>query len=417
MVIQSSSDAVNTLESDAADSISLILKNLPRLLYVGDVPVESTVAGSALLYRLLQNYPVDRLQIIETNIATSSAEKRLTNITYQTVSMVNQRMLNSRFTKAYSTLLLLAANYRLNPIKTLAQPFRPEAILTVAHGLSWLTAAALADALDIPLHLIVHDDWPSFTPVIDSFKTVAEKKFQAAYRQARSKFCVSPYMAEKYKENYGLEGTVLYPSRANDAPHFTSPPERVLDRRTAANFAYAGSIHSQGQANNLIALANVIRNHGGTLFIYSPLSSEGANQFGLDLDNIVQCPIIPSEQLIQELREKIDILFAPMNFDPGAKANMKLCFPSKLTDYTITGLPLLIWGPSYCSAIQWANSNPGVAETVEDPSEESLEKAVVKLLNDPEYRHQLAIAALNRGQEYFSHQSVQNQFYAQLIRE
>ena len=41
---------------------------LPRLLYLGDVPVEASYHGSALIYRLLQHYPVDRLMIIESNL-------------------------------------------------------------------------------------------------------------------------------------------------------------------------------------------------------------------------------------------------------------------------------------------------------------------------------------------------------------
>ena len=41
---------------------------LPRLLYVGDVPVEASYHGSALIYRLLQRYPVERLRIVEGNI-------------------------------------------------------------------------------------------------------------------------------------------------------------------------------------------------------------------------------------------------------------------------------------------------------------------------------------------------------------
>src|SRR4051812_48302616 len=39
---------------------------LPRLLYVGDVPVEASYHGSALLHRLLSDYPHEKLTVIET---------------------------------------------------------------------------------------------------------------------------------------------------------------------------------------------------------------------------------------------------------------------------------------------------------------------------------------------------------------
>ena len=55
---------------------------LPRLLYVGDVPVECSYHGSALLYRLLQKYPVDRLRIIEAGLQASRPDRRLKAVSY-----------------------------------------------------------------------------------------------------------------------------------------------------------------------------------------------------------------------------------------------------------------------------------------------------------------------------------------------
>ena len=86
--------------------------NLPRLLYIGDVPVESTVAGSALLYRLLQEYPVDRLCIVEGNIAKSQLQNRLPDVDYQTLSVGYERLLRSRFVFLYTSYLFLTAKWR-----------------------------------------------------------------------------------------------------------------------------------------------------------------------------------------------------------------------------------------------------------------------------------------------------------------
>ncbi len=43
----------------------------PRLVYAGDVPVEASFHGSALLYRLLADWPADRLMIIECGVVDS----------------------------------------------------------------------------------------------------------------------------------------------------------------------------------------------------------------------------------------------------------------------------------------------------------------------------------------------------------
>jgi glycosyltransferase involved in cell wall biosynthesis len=100
-----------------------------------------------------------------------------------------------------------------------------------------------------------------------------------------------------------------------------------------------------------------------------------------------------------------------MDFDEAHKANMQAGFPSKLTDYTASGLPLLICGPSYCSAVLWALDNPGVAEVVTDASQNSLTRAVEQLVNNPNHRFQIATEALKKGRKYFSHPVIIEQFY------
>jgi hypothetical protein len=80
---------------------------------------------------------------------------------------------------------------------------------------------------------------------------------------------------------------------------------------------------------------------------------------------------------------------------------MMISFPSKLTDYTAAGLPLLVQGPGYCSAVRWALENPGVAEVVSDLSPAALEAAVARL-KDSSHRLSLAHRAIDVGGRYFS---------------
>ncbi len=102
----------------------------------------------------------------------------------------------------------------------------------------------------------------------------------------------------------------------------------------------------------------------------------------------------------------------PMSFDASDRANMEMAFPSKLADYTATGLPLLIYGPAYCSAVVWARENPGVAEVVE--AEAELTKRSTRLANDPAQRVALGKRALDVGREYFTHERVQQVFHRAL---
>jgi glycosyltransferase involved in cell wall biosynthesis len=386
---------------------------LPRLLYVGDVAVESTIAGPALLYRLLQNYPTDSLGIIESGIRPSEPERRLAKVTYETLELELPRLLYTRFGSYYAAYLHFSASLRSHKLNRIFKEFRPEAILTVAYGYSWLTAAALANRFDLPLHLIIHDDWQDTTSLPRCFQWWAKRQFTAVYKQAKTRLCISPYMKKVYEERYGLDGHVLPPSRALDSPVFDQPPTKEAKSRTQPVFAYAGSITGRGYADRLVALAEVLESVRGRLIIYCPLGKQQIRQLGLDRTNVIIKSLVPSNELIEVLRAEADVLFVPMTFEPEIKVNMEISFPSKLTDYTATGLALLINGPSYCSAARWARENAGIAEVVDVEDVEALGNAVSKL-SDPQYRFELGKRALALGEKCFSHSAVSNNFHQAL---
>ena len=160
----------------------MLESNLPRLLYIGDVPVESTVAGSALIYRLLQKYPAKKLYIVEGNTSVSQVEKRLAEIKYNVLEVGNQRLINSRLNRWYSSYLYLTTKNKTSQLKEVIKTFKPEAILTVAHGFSWLAAAEIARKHRLDLHLIVHDDLVSYLPIFSQLK--AHKNVTKKYKMA-----------------------------------------------------------------------------------------------------------------------------------------------------------------------------------------------------------------------------------------
>ncbi|ELS02157.1 hypothetical protein Xen7305DRAFT_00018690 [Xenococcus sp. PCC 7305] len=384
---------------------------LPRLLYIGDVPVESTVAGSALLYRLLQKYPVEKLHIIEGNIHISQVETRLYRVNYGSLYVGKKRLLHSRLTPIYNLYLLLTAKKRISQLIETANNFKPEAILTVTHGFSWLTAAELAKQLGIPLHLVIHDDIISIMPVPSWSRAKFDRLVKNIYIQAHSRLCVSPYMVEAYSQRYGVTGSVMYPSRALDIERHDTVQQNYNSSDKPLVFAYAGSLNTPGQANTLASLASVLQQFKSKLIIYASLKAESAAQIGLDRSNIELRPLIPYRNLIDTLRQEANVLFAPMDFSEHYKTHMQLCFPSKLADYTAIGLPILIWGPPYCSAVNWARENPDTAEIVDTPNIQALEIAVKKLIENPKYLEKLAMNTLDIGEKYFAHTNVYREFY------
>src|SRR2546426_871727 len=112
------------------------MRQLPRLLYLSDVPVEASYAGYALIYRLLQRYPTDRLCIVEANLHRSEPERRLPGVPYTILPLGRQRWLSTRFHALVASWFTLKASGLARQVPSLLGDFTPEAVLTVAHGFS-----------------------------------------------------------------------------------------------------------------------------------------------------------------------------------------------------------------------------------------------------------------------------------------
>ena len=379
----------------------------PKLLYVGDVPVESSYHGSALLHRLLSDYPYDHLTVIETATQSEPA-RRLPKVKYLAYPIGRARLLNTRFHPYAMAWFSQAATRAAPKISQAVNGFDFEGVLTVAHGFGWLAAARIASHKKVPLHLMVHDDWPRVADIAPLFRNWLDAQFAGVYRQAQSRFGVSPAMSRAYLEQYGKPAEIIYPTRAPSCPDFATPPEHVAHNGKPFTIVFAGTINSSGYVRALRVLQDALKAVGGRLLLFGPMSPGVARQVGLGDPSTKVCGLLSAAELLTRLRAEADALFIPMSFDASDRDNMEMAFPSKLADCTATGVPLLIYGPTYCSAVAWARENEGVAEVVE--SEAQLKKSVVRLANDAGMRVALGQRALEVGREYFSHERVQEVF-------
>jgi hypothetical protein len=384
----------------------------PRLLYVSDVPVEATFAGCILLHRLLEDYPVGKLLIIEGNMFKSRSDRRLPGVRYESFRVGWPRLLRTRFVKPYATWLALSARSRANRLTPLIRDFAPEAVLSVTNFTSWITAAECASRRKLPLHLVLHDETVE-TPIIAEFvKPHLHRVFGRVYRAAVSRMCVSPFMAEEYQRRYGAPGTVLYPNRGSKSGVFAGPSERLL--QTARNggmvVAFGGTVNSPGMLVLLRLVTEALQPFGGSLKIFGAVDPERARADGLNAGNIFFRGLLAPEEFKLALRREADVLLTPIDFSPEGVLNVFLNFPSKLADYTAVGLPLLIVGPEKSGAVRWARENAPVAELVVREDRADIRKALGRL-RSPEHRLMLAREALAKGNQFFSPEAARREFF------
>jgi len=372
---------------------------LPNLLYIADVPVEATFHGSVLIYRLLQDYPAEKLLIIEAGSSASAKPHRLREVRYEVMPPPGQRLLRTRAYRVAASLCALHAPLRSRKAEGLIKHFQPQAVLTVAHGFSWMTAAAIARDREVPLHLIVHDDPHATAVVANWLRAWFENRFSDIYRNASSRLCISPSMVEEYQNRYGISGTVLYPQRSMDIKCFDTPPTPANRPFTVG---YAGTLNTGDYRRQLAVLSRLLQQISGILLIYGPVQATELATPGVVLECVKFGGVVSSEELCNRLRSEADVLFVPMSFAPGEAVAFRLNFPSKLAVYTAAALPLLIWGPSGSSAVRWAAGEPGVAAVVTDPDERSIAGVLAQLKKDPGWRYELGRTAAIVGKRYFS---------------
>lgn len=369
--------------------------DLPRVVYVGDIQIENSHHSSAQLFRLLTTYPPSLLRVIET-WTPSRPDRRLPNVEYffgpiaPGVPRVGRGV-------AFAWHAAAATNLDRR-LRAAVDDFHPQAVLTIGYGFGWIAAARLARRLELPLLFIAHDEWPKLRGSHRLVTAWLRRQFAAAYRQAHARLCVSPVMVEQFQRRYACAATVLYPVSADDSPVSEPVAPRVLGTGDPLMIGFGGA-GGQEVMQALRDLAPAVSRVGGTVIAYGPFDDAQRREL-LSLSPSFAFPgFVDSHEMIGQLRQRADILFVPMSFDASSN-HAALSFPSKLADYTRTGLPILVYGPAHCSAAQWAVNHGDAAELVTTRGVDALAHALDRIKDNVARRRQLAQRAAEAAEMF-----------------
>lgn len=370
---------------------------LPRLLYIGDVAVADTGAGEALLFRLLQFYPPEKLAAI---CEVRPGMPVLPGVTYHRHGAGFPRLLTSRIAQEYC--LWQAWKYYKIPdsIAIVAAQFRAEAILSISHVSAWLCAWQLSTRLGIPLHLIAHDDLVYEDRFPQWARSWASRKFGQAYRAATGRFCISEAMAETYEARFGVPASVIYPTSAPSAAASEICPQvsRTTDRLT---FAYGGSVNTPAQVDQIVTFARIAGARGHRLLVYTPQHQAVRRAAGETPSLEVRVPI-HSAELSRRLRDEADCLLLPQTMDDAERSLVATAFPTKWADYSTMGLPMVVWAPPWSSSARFIADHPGCAELITTSEPADVARALARLVASPEYRLGLVRTLMEEGRKAFS---------------
>lgn len=226
-----------------------------------------------------------------------------------------------------------------------------DAILTVAHGLSWLQAMAAASSSRLPLITISHDWYPDASGCPRWGLWIWEHYFRQLFQHSALVLAVSEGMAHEIGTHPNLN--VLLPIPDPDLQ--PCPPRQP--QQGPWRLYYSGLC-------------------GG---LYSSLLNKLIDAVASDRCFALHCsgpdaPTLPMPASQPRLRssgflhgdswqqafDEADVLVLVLSFELRHRRHLATHFPSKLVEYANRGRPIVIWGPLWSSAVQWGQDQPSV---------------------------------------------------------
>jgi hypothetical protein len=79
-----------------------------------------------------------------------------------------------------------------------------------------------------------------------------------------------------------------------------------------------------------------------------------------------------------------------------------MSFPSKWADYSVIGLPLLVWAPPWSASARFVERHPEAAALVTTPDDGAVAAAIARLAASPSARTALAGGLIAAGRDAFA---------------
>jgi glycosyltransferase involved in cell wall biosynthesis len=284
--------------------------------------------------------------------------------------------------------------------------FRPDVIVTVAHGWWHMQARRIARQFRLPLVSFFQDWWPDFPDVPSRFRSRVEREFRKTCAASDVAICVSDGMRRELGEP--PNALVLH-----DIPSMTSCERSTPDFKLPLRVVYFGNLSEYGPLiESALRVLNGSERVRLEVFGPSPLWTSGAeDEFR---SRGVYRGFIPSNELAKSLHD-FQAALVVMSFAPQHRRRMITSFPFKLIDAMQLGLPVVVWGPEHCSAVTWARKGDR-ALCVTDPNPLTLRETLEELAVSPAELRRLAKSASDAAAADFHLERIQLQFMDALRR-
>jgi glycosyltransferase involved in cell wall biosynthesis len=377
--------------------------DLPRVLFCTSEIPQSINAGSLMLYRIMQSYPPDRVMVLGM-IPEPGGE--LLACRYEPLRLLTHRLVCTRFHQWVTGLNSLNVCYEpgLKSSAIQIRDFDPDLIVTVMDKLSYYKHAwALSKRLGARLVTITLDDPQTFERAHPWLEGAYTRFLRRMYSDAVLSFGVSHEMCEYIEARFGKPSVVLYPPPGNIQPR---APAKSKQLRTPSRLTlgYAGSL-SLGYREGILALLPSLQATGTTIVICTK-----DQHLLIEHPRIINRGFLSRAELWPTIQAECDAVILPYSFDNNIAHVYRTHFPSKLSEYCWSGMPIICSGPEYSTGVRWAKQHPQAAIVSTSSSTDTLVPLLRMLHDDGELRLLLATEGAKVAMAEFDAAGIRQRF-------
>ena len=370
-----------------------------HVLYICDFPPSNYRGGTVTMSRLLGGYPAERLTVLSSSYENSIAPKdgRLScqHLIFPTTNQAGRWGVGRL--KALLDWLLIPVLVAVALGAVIRH--RSTAMITIAHGYFFVAATAASLLGNVPLVLVVHDDWVTATRstsyVLGWF---ARSLFRLSSRQAAHVYAISPGMQLMLKEKFGIASELQLPVAGSPARPESDAVKEETSPTRPLRIVYAGTL-SLAVDDAFDLLVELVRSDklrelgvdDWELHLYVLATPQQAVEKGWNNQRIVVHGWVSQDEVASALA-RADLLFLPFSFREDQRFATEQAFPAKTSDYLSSGKPIVVFAPPYSSVARYTREYD-CAEVIDEPDLDLLARAIVRVSSSAEYRLKLSINA------------------------
>lgn len=335
----------------------------PRVFFVTTNPPINDMGACTLFYR--QFVERDDYELFVVTDRPDFSSDNIPYLIYEHPRII-RRLMKTRFSYfAHDYVQVFGGTLVPSSILSAAREFKPDMIMIGAD--TWIADLGIHLAHKLKVPLVGHFmDWATFAIQGHPWaKRYASKMFRRRYYQCDLAFGICPEMLETLGTHPNAH--VFYPSGTGGNMKNINVVKASPAKEEPFTVLFAGNL-SQWYGPMLANLSSHFRAEQDVrLRIAGRSASWGAEvEQELRSQGIFLGFLKGAEY--QAAFEQADALLVMMGFGAEDRLIESTSFKSKLADYLTSGLPVVVWGPEYCTAVRHARrENFAEVVTVDDP--------------------------------------------------